>query len=59
METKSKQPLKRIKDPIPYEKIQCVYEGLSETVFITQITNMMRDLSKEMSDIVKKQDDDI
>lgn len=52
METK--KPIKKIKDPIPYKKIQCVYEGLSETVFTTQIANMMRDLSKEMSDIVKK-----
>lgn len=49
-----KKPLKRIKDPVPFKKIQCVYEGLSETVFVTQMANMMKDLSKEMADIMKK-----
>lgn len=40
-----------VKEPLNWPKVQSGYEGLSQTIFATQINNMFSDLTKKMVEI--------
>lgn len=51
--SKKSDIIRHVKDPIRYPKVQCGYEGLSQTIIATQVSNMMNELTKEMLNAIK------